>query len=187
MTTWYNRCMYKSKYTKEALEAVVPHCRCVSDVMRKMGSKATQGGSHRVVTKKLKLFNIDTSHFDPLAVAAEGSRKHALNSRRPWKDVLVLRTDRRVVSTVLRRALLDSGAKYECSTCGVNEWNGKSLTLHVDHINGSNMDCRKDNLRFLCPNCHSQTDNFGIKNMNRQSTKGEYPSGQRMETVNFLA
>lgn len=52
--------------------------------------------------------------------------------------------------------------EYKC--CGITEWNGKPLTLQLHHINGNNRDNRLENLTFLCPNCHSQTDNFSGKN-----------------------
>lgn len=53
----------------------------------------------------------------------------------------------------------------QCSECGISaKWNGKPLTLHIDHINGVNTDNRLENLRRLCPNCHSQTDTFCGKN-----------------------
>lgn len=54
--------------------------------------------------------------------------------------------------------------EYKCSCCGITEWNGKPLTLQLHHINGNNRDNRLENLTFLCPNCHSQTDNFSGKN-----------------------
>lgn len=54
--------------------------------------------------------------------------------------------------------------EYKCSCCGITEWNGKPLTLQLHHINGNNRDNRLENLTFLCPNCHSQTDNFSSKN-----------------------
>jgi 5-methylcytosine-specific restriction endonuclease McrA len=57
---------------------------------------------------------------------------------------------------------------YKCSYCGISEWNGKELSLHLDHINGINNDNRLDNLRFLCPNCHSQTDTYCGKNKKRK-------------------
>lgn len=50
---------------------------------------------------------------------------------------------------------------YECSICkNDGNWNGSVMTLHLDHINGVNNDHRLENLRFLCPNCHSQTDTY---------------------------
>ena len=45
---------------------------------------------------------------------------------------------------------------------------GKPLTLHVDHINGVNNDCRRENLRFLCPNCHAQTPTHAGRNKKRE-------------------
>jgi Zn finger protein HypA/HybF involved in hydrogenase expression len=54
---------------------------------------------------------------------------------------------------------------YECAECNnTGEWNGKILSLHLDHINGDNKDNRLENLRFLCPNCHSQTPTYAGKN-----------------------
>lgn len=77
-------------------------------------------------------------------------------------------------SPVTRRTLKDYLAKYnvleyKCAICGnKGEWNGVSLTLQIDHINGIRNDNRKENLRWLCPNCHSQTDTFTGKNKTKK-------------------
>jgi predicted RNA-binding Zn-ribbon protein involved in translation (DUF1610 family) len=66
--------------------------------------------------------------------------------------------------------LHESGVPYVCEVCGIEaEWNGKPIVLHVVHISGDWLDNRKENLRFLCPNCHSQTPTFAGRLAN---TKG---------------
>ena len=52
----------------------------------------------------------------------------------------------------------------KCSSCGLTEWLGNPLSLHLDHIDGNNHNHVKSNLRLLCPNCHSQTDTWCGKN-----------------------
>lgn len=57
----------------------------------------------------------------------------------------------------------------KCAICDLGpEWNGLSLTLQLDHINGKPKDNRIENLRLLCPNCHSQTETFAGRR-NRQN------------------
>ena len=54
--------------------------------------------------------------------------------------------------------------EYKCSECGIQTWNNKPLSLHLDHINGMSNDNILENLRFLCPNCHSQTETYTGRN-----------------------
>jgi 5-methylcytosine-specific restriction endonuclease McrA len=62
---------------------------------------------------------------------------------------------------ILKNGLLD----YKCNSCGIDQWNGKSISLELDHINGKRDDHRLENLQFLCPNCHSQTKTFRGRNL----------------------
>lgn len=63
----------------------------------------------------------------------------------------------------VRKRLIALGWDYKCTTCGLDKWLGKAITLHVDHINGVCNDNGLTNLRFLCPNCHQQTETWGNK------------------------
>jgi Zn finger protein HypA/HybF involved in hydrogenase expression len=67
-------------------------------------------------------------------------------------------------ASVRKQIIKDNLIEYKCNECGINDWNGKKLSLHLDHINGHNWDHRLENLQFLCPNCHSQTDTYTGKN-----------------------
>lgn len=68
---------------------------------------------------------------------------------------------------VKKRVLRDELIPYQCAIdiCPiVDEWNGKKIVLHLDHINGDKHDHRLKNMRFLCPNCHTQTDTYTGRN-----------------------
>lgn len=66
----------------------------------------------------------------------------------------------------LRIRLINEGLKKsECEVCGLTEWNGKSLSFELDHIDGDRTNHRFKNLRIICPNCHSQTQTYRGKNI----------------------
>ncbi len=78
--------------------------------------------------------------------------------------------------THLRNRYIAEGLlRYKCAICGISEWQGKPISLHLDHINGINDDDRLENVRLICPNCHSQTDSYAGKNVG----SGKYNRSQR--------
>jgi HNH endonuclease len=65
----------------------------------------------------------------------------------------------------LRKVLTEvRGYKCEADDCSVSEWKGSPITLQVDHIDGNAGNNMPSNVRLICPNCHSQTKNFGARN-----------------------
>jgi len=72
----------------------------------------------------------------------------------------------------LKMRLLKAGLLVSrCQSCGITGWRGKLLTIHLDHINGDKNDNRLENLRMLCPNCHSQTPTFSGRNVRRPASE----------------
>ena len=69
---------------------------------------------------------------------------------------------KRTSGSVLKKMMIEKESiPYVCSICNIDKWRGLEISLHVDHINGDPYDNSINNLRFLCPNCHSQTKTFG--------------------------
>lgn len=124
--------------------------------------KRPSGGTQNHVARLLRHYGIDTSHF-----SGQGHRK-GFTFGNEFKGAdhyfKVLEPDApRTSVRYLRRALIEVGVPYQCATpeCGISEWNGKPLTLQVDHVDGNCYNNLRDNLRFLCPNCHTQTETWG--------------------------
>lgn len=70
----------------------------------------------------------------------------------------------------VKRRLLGAGVlKNVCDECGLSEWQGRPLSIQLDHRNGVKNDHRIENLRMLCPNCHSQTSTFGTRNRKQRA------------------
>lgn len=80
-----------------------------------------------------------------------------------WKIIDALQLNSNCSQNIVRR-LFASIFTYRCKLCGnPGSHNNEPLTLHLDHKNGNRRDNRKKNLRWLCPNCHQQTDTWGRK------------------------
>lgn len=62
------------------------------------------------------------------------------------------------------KAIIIEKKSGKCQHCGISEWNGKKIVLHIHHIDGDVNNNKFSNFEVLCPNCHSQTDNFCAKN-----------------------
>jgi 5-methylcytosine-specific restriction endonuclease McrA len=73
------------------------------------------------------------------------------------------RNRKHVKMRLVRAGLLENS----CQSCGLVGWQGKPLNMHLDHVNGVKNDNRLENLRMLCPNCHSQTPTYGGRNLKR--------------------
>jgi transposase-like protein len=85
----------------------------------------------------------------------------------PIADLLATGRARNRYHVKLRimRAGLKDGS---CEECGITEWRGRPLSMALHHVNGDGRDNRLANLRLLCPNCHSQTENFAGRGVVRK-------------------
>ena len=133
---------------------LVNKCSCISDVLKELGY-STNGNSWgtQIVKERMEKLNI--------SFIKQNHCKQD-NKALPLKKILI--KDSEYNRTKLKARLVKEGLKeYKCECCGITEWNGKPIALQLHHINGIHNDNRLSNLQLLCPNCHSQTENFGTK------------------------
>jgi hypothetical protein len=140
------------------LEELVARSNSYKQVLNFFGLE-NKGNNFKTLRKCMDEMRIDYSHFQKASAYLK-----AFNVAQPISNILIENSGycrTHLKARLLKERLLDN----VCYICGqLPEWNGKPLSLHLDHINGISNDNRIENLRILCPHCHSQTDNFAGKN-----------------------
>lgn len=149
--------MRKVEYTKKLLEEKVKDCYSFAELCRRLGLKP-EGSNPKNLRKKMNEFGIDYSHF------TGKTWKNPNNPVYRNKYLPKLCKYSSLSSSNIKALLYKLGLKEnKCEICGLSEWQGKTIQCEIHHINGDSNDNRLENLQILCPNCHSQTDNFRNK------------------------
>ena len=151
-----------NQYSNQQFTQIVMQSQSLKDVAKKMGYNSFSGDLSNKIKARIDELKITTQHF--------------LNSRVPIKRTQqnIFITDSTASQKTLREWYLKGQyTQYKCSICGQKPlWQGKELTLILDHINGINNDDRLDNLRWVCPNCNQQLETTNGKN--RLTIKKKY-------------
>ena len=156
-----------SKYTRETLAPVVARNTSMGAVLDDLGLRRA-GGNYRHIGQRIEAYSIDTSHFLGQAHLRGATKETnptvaALRIKNRTPDADVFEEGSTYPPSKLAKRLLELGWPYACAVCGLGEWRGEAITLHVDHTNGRTSDNRLETLRFLCPDCHPQTRTWGAK------------------------
>lgn len=148
---------YKT-YSDDALMEAVAKSTSIRGVLREL-NLAPQGGNYQTVQRHIDRLKLSTAHM-----TGQGhSKGKSLPPKTPTEEYLS--NERPIGSFRLKNRLLREGYfEHRCSSCGLIEWLGDPIPLELDHINGDSQDNRLNNIRLLCPNCHSLTPTYRGKN-----------------------
>lgn len=138
----------------KSLKKAISKAECKSDVLKQLGIKVL-AGNYSTLENVCKKYKINISHLIYKNDRGNKFINKLTNSELFVENSITSRT------VIKARIIKYNLIKFECVECkndGI--WNGKKLSLQLDHINSINNDNRLENLRFLCPNCHSQTTSF---------------------------
>lgn len=154
--------------TDEQFVSLIKNSTNISEVLFKLGYsiKGNSWGFSKV-RRRMDELNLSFKDFKGKSSLKFGSEKNITYD-------MLFKENCKHNRSVLRRFIIKNKLlPYKCNVCGVTEWNGRTLSLELDHINGINNDNRIENLRFLCPNCHSQTTTYGSRNQQLNESRYE--------------
>ena len=143
----------------EAVKAAIERSSSLKETLINLGLRAA-GGNYKALHKAAAKYNLTLPQFD------RHSQVRSLGTGNKLPDEVVFCEDSAYTNRakIKKRLCKDHGWAYKCMNpdCPNPEpmWAGKPLTIQLEHINGIHNDNRIENLMFLCPNCHSQTETF---------------------------
>ena len=151
-------------------KTIISTAKSYSECLRLIGLKTIGGCSTKILKARIEELHLDVKHFHPY------SKESKFLCKIPTNVICVENSTYRNTSKLKHRLIKEGLLKDVCNICQINEWNGKLISLQLDHINGKNTDNRLSNLRILCPNCHSQTETYAGKKLKQTVTKKPRPT-----------
>jgi HNH endonuclease len=159
-------------WTNKQLTEAIKKSTNMSEVINELNLKTKSGyyKSLKIYIEKLKL---DTSHFTEEHYTKKAHyKKKTPSPRKTLKEILVENSDYMNTSVLKKKLIREGLIQNKCQMCGLGQfWNEKKLILQLDHIDGNNTNNKIENLRFLCPNCHSQTETYCRGRSRKPNTK----------------
>lgn len=147
---------------KDKLKEAISNSQSSKEVLEYLGLRAA-GGNYETLRKYAREFALMLPEWD--------YSQNVGKSIQFSNEEVFVENSNYSSRTSIKKRLFAMGFKEECVECGQGPaWNGKPLSLQLDHINGVHNDNRLENLRIVCPNCHTQTETFSGRRTAEQKT-----------------
>lgn len=162
------------KIPNDEFVKIVEKSFSIAEAIKNCGLIAA-GAAYRSFHKRIKELNLDITHFTGQA----WSKGKEFGCIHPIEYYLVENCPTIIGTCSLKNRLIKEQIKeYRCECCKLTKWNNQPIPLQLHHINGNRDDSRLENLQILCPNCHSQTDNWTGKKLKKPIIKKLCPDCQ---------
>lgn len=156
-------------YTPEELQNLLDTSNGYMDVLRKIGLHNV-GGNHNTLKRIVQEYGLDISKMEEnrSKLYARNAKKTHEMIKYDLQDILSGKYPYYSSYNLAKRLVKEGIKEYKCEICGISEWNDKPISLQLDHKDGNHQNNCLENLRLLCPNCHSQTDTYAGKSSKRK-------------------
>lgn len=140
------------------------NCVNMLDLCNKLGIQNVGGNTYKEIKKIAKENKIS------LNFSYKKNRKIKIHKKYSLEEILVKDSKYKNLNKLKERLIKEGIKEYKCENpeCNISEWHGKPISLQLHHVNGIHTDNRIENLVLLCPNCHSQTENYAGRNSNKE-------------------
>lgn len=149
-------------FTADDLQKILDTSNTYIEVLTKCGL-TSNSNNYNTLNRLIKKYdlNLDSINANRQKVQAT---KYTRYTKESFTQAIIAGNISDGSSKLLKKIVKFGIKPYVCECCGLSSWNNKPISLELHHEDGNRRNNKLSNLKILCPNCHSQTDNFRSKN-----------------------
>jgi 5-methylcytosine-specific restriction endonuclease McrA len=156
------------------MREILNNAKSLREVILIFGLNSNGSGGYTNIKNKIKNLGLETPNYN---YYGNGSKKN-----RKKNEEIFIEHSTYPRQKLKKRIINENLIPYKCDKCNnLGNWMDEPIILQLDHINGINDDNTLSNLRFLCPNCHSQTETFSGRNNKKEIVKNKKERHRKVE------